>query len=325
MLAIPIYILILYAHDVAYTISRKSLTPTTMVTVAVVAAGAMGSAIGRRLSQHGCTVLTILEGRSDASRRRAADCGMEDVTFSYITEHADYLLSILPPSHAYSFAEHFLHKQTSTAGGLKRDKQDGLIFVDCNAVNPVTVKRIGDLFTGESTRFIDAGIIGGPPFEEYDPTIYASASDKDALEKFGYLSQYGLKISLIRGGNGVGDASALKMSYAGMTKGTTALYVTMILAAQASSPATTEALLHELRASQPEFLKRISRAIPSMLPKAYRWVGEMEEIAGFIESPERETYRGIAKLYQRIERSLEEEEAAGDIAVLKRFAEAASR
>ncbi|KAF9268777.1 hypothetical protein L218DRAFT_954216 [Marasmius fiardii PR-910] len=183
-----------------------------MVTVAVIAAGAMGSAIGRRLSQHGCTVLTILEGRSDASRRRAAECGMKDATYSYIREQADYLLSILPPSHAFSFAKQFL--QRSAAEGFNRKTEDELVFVDCNAVNPATAKQIGDLFSEESTRFIDAGIIGGPPTEEYDPTIYASASEKDALEKFGSLSQFGLKISLIREGGGIGDASALKMSYA---------------------------------------------------------------------------------------------------------------
>ncbi|KAF8828813.1 hypothetical protein HHX47_DHR3000364 [Lentinula edodes] len=129
--------------------------------------------------------------------------------------------------------------------------------------------------------FIDSGIIGGPPQDAYNPTFYASADDKDILLKFGRLSNFGLKISLLEEGAGIGDASALKMSYAGMTKGTTALFTTMILAAHASSPATAEALLHELSDSQPEFLRRITRTIPPMLPKAYRWVGEMEEIGSF--------------------------------------------
>ncbi|KAK1225279.1 hypothetical protein PQX77_011798 [Marasmius sp. AFHP31] len=290
-----------------------------MATVAVITAGAMGSAVGRKLVQHGCKVLTNLDGRTEASRRRAEECGMQEATYAQIHKEADYLLSILPPSHAFSFAESFL--QRSAAEGLDRKKESSLVFVDCNAVNPATVKRIGDLFGPKSIPFVDAGIIGGPPTDKYDPTFYASATDKEALERFGSLSQYGLKISLIKEGGGIGDASALKMSYAGMTKGTTALFATMILAAEASSPATTEALLNELRASQPEFLARISHAIPGMLPKAYRWVGEMEEIAGFIESPESETYRGISKLYERIERSLNENDEGGDIAVLRRFAE----
>lgn len=78
----------------------------------------------------------------------------------------------------------------------------------------------------------------------------------------------------------------------------------MILAAYQSSPATAEALIHELNASQPQVLGRLVKAVPGMIPKAYRWVGEMREISGFVGEGEGEIYEGIAKLYERVERSL---------------------
>lgn len=129
-------------------------------------------------------------------------------------------------------------------------------------------------------------------------------------------------------------------------KGTTGLFTTMILganpairvvlgtdsyseltllAAHASSPATADALLHELHASQPEFLKRITRSVPPMLPKAYRWVGEMKEIAEFVGEGEGETYTGISKTYKRIEKSLSDKGQGEDVEVLKRFVEEAKQ
>ncbi|KAF5345371.1 hypothetical protein D9758_008504 [Tetrapyrgos nigripes] len=273
-----------------------------MPTIAVVAAGAMGSAVARRLVQSGCTVLTNLDGRSEATRHRAQEAGMENASFSRIAAEADYLLSILPPRDAVSFAEKFLRESASA----RREKESPLVFADCNAVNPVTAKRIASLFSGSPMKVVDAGIIGGPPKDGYNPTFYASADEEDVLEGFGRLARYGLKISLLKHGEGIGDASALKMSYAGITKGTTALFTIMILAAQASSPATAEALKTELQASQPEVFARIQRSVPSMIGKAWRWVNEMEEIAGFIGA-EGEAYNGIAKIYERIAKNSGEE------------------
>jgi hypothetical protein len=93
----------------------------------------------------------------------------------------------------------------------------------------------------------------------------------------------------------------------------------MILAAHASSPATAEALLHELKASQPQVLGRLVKSVPGMVPKAYRWVGEMREISGFIGEGEGEIYEGIAKLYERIEASRQRD--GEDVRVLESFVE----
>ena len=78
----------------------------------------------------------------------------------------------------------------------------------------------------------------------------------------------------------VGAASALKMSYAGITKGFTALGATMMLAA--TSAGTADALIAEMKVSQPALLKWLTSQMPRMHSKAYRWVAEMEEIAAFV-------------------------------------------
>ena len=98
----------------------------------------------------------------------------------------------------------------------------------------------------------------------------------------------------------------------------------MHLAAHASSPATAEALVHELHSSQPQILQRITTSIPNMLPKAYRWVAEMEEISAFVGGDEGQIHQGLARLYERVERSLKEEREGGpaeDVKVLRGFVE----
>ncbi|EGN99614.1 hypothetical protein SERLA73DRAFT_179707 [Serpula lacrymans var. lacrymans S7.3] len=199
--------------------------------IAVVAAGAMGSAVAKRLTKAGCTVYTNMDGRSDASRQRALDAGMIDVPLSDIVRKASWILSILPPRDAFSFAEK-IRAETNSLIGDNGHLTESLVFADCNAVSPATVKRIAGLFESTSIKFIDAGIIGGPPTENYNPTFYASVDPKDekVLDEFTALSKYGLKVAPLKGeGAGIGDASALKMSYAGISKGTTGLLTAMVL------------------------------------------------------------------------------------------------
>ncbi|KAJ6593641.1 6-phosphogluconate dehydrogenase C-terminal domain-like protein [Mycena capillaripes] len=279
----------------------------------------MGSGVAKVLTRNGVKVLTNLDGRSDDTRRRAREAGMRDASLKEIGSTCDWVLSILPPSDAFSLAEKFLRE---SAASTRLAGTPAPIYVDCNAVSPATVRRIAALFTDSPSKFIDAGIIGGPPKDNYNPTIYASASEDSLLDSFVGLSKYGLKVSALKGeGAGIGDASALKMSYAGITKGTTGLFTTMILAAHQSSPATADALLQELSESQPAFLKRITGVIPPMVPKAYRWVGEMEEIASFVGEGEGDIYKGLAQLYSRIAQKGDGQ----DLEVLDKFVEDAKK
>ncbi|CAA7259186.1 unnamed protein product [Cyclocybe aegerita] len=127
-----------------------------MSVIALIAAGAMGAAVGRKLVEAGNTVLTNLEGRSDATRNRAAEAGMIDASWADIVQKADILLSIIPPREAMALAKRVLNEVTSTPTAEKQP----LIFADCNAINVDTVKTIAGLFADAAVVFIDGCIIG---------------------------------------------------------------------------------------------------------------------------------------------------------------------
>ena len=123
-------------------------------TIAILAPGAMGSAVARRLSEHGARVLTSLKGRSEATRKRAADAGMVGAEEDAIAD-ADIILSIVPPSEAVALAEWL------AALIVRREKKP--VVIDCNAVNVDTVQRIEEIIGSAQAPFVDAGIIGFPP------------------------------------------------------------------------------------------------------------------------------------------------------------------
>jgi F0F1-type ATP synthase membrane subunit c/vacuolar-type H+-ATPase subunit K len=147
--------------------------------------------------------------------------------------------------------------------------------------------------------------------------FYASG---DAAPKLERLNQLGLAVRVLDAP--IGAASALKMSYAGITKGLTGLGAAMMLGATRSGAAA--ALARELAESQPQLLAWLARQVPSMYPKAYRWVAEMEEIAVFAaaDPAAAQIYQGLARLYQR----LADRAAEGERAQLSAFcAKAAPR
>lgn len=272
-----------------------------MPTIAIIAQGAMGAGIARRLTAHGLRVLTSLEGRSAASAARAAAAGMEAVAPEALAQ-ADMLLSVLPPSEALALAER--------CAPLLRP---GQVYADCNAISPAMAGRIGAVLAPTGCAYVDAGIIGGPPREDgYTPKLYASGPHATRLAA---LEAHGLKVPVLDGP--IGAASALKMSYAGITKGLTAIGSAMVLAADRAGAAA--ALHAELSESQSALMPWLGRFIPSMFDKAYRWVGEMEEIADFLgeDRGEQAIYQGAAALYTR----LAEDHAGGgeEIAALRRF------
>jgi L-threonate 2-dehydrogenase len=185
--------------------------------VAVIAPGMMGSGVGGRLSQNGVEVRTLLAGRSEATITRAKAAGMTGVPDDQIAA-CDIILSIVPPGEALGLAEHLapaLH-----AVGKKP------VYVDCNALHPGTVLRIARVIEETGATFVDGGIIGGPPSPGNKGTrIYLSG---EAAPQVAVLQQYGLEMPVQPGP--IGAASAMKMSYAGITKGFTALGAAMMLA-----------------------------------------------------------------------------------------------
>jgi 3-hydroxyisobutyrate dehydrogenase-like beta-hydroxyacid dehydrogenase len=275
----------------------------TRPTIAVIAQGAMGSGVGGRLAENGVDVVTSLRGRSAASAERAAKARMRPVDDAQIAA-ADIILSILPPSEALPLAERLA---PALRGSPKKP-----LYVDCNAVSTDLVQRIGEVVGATGCPFADGGIIGGPPRAGYaGPAIYISGVPASALAP---LSAGGLKIRPIDGP--IGAASALKMAYAGISKGLTAIAAASILTAAKYGAA--EALHAELADSQKGVLTAITRSVPDMFNKAYRFVGEMEEIgAQSGRASIDKIYRGMAELYQELADDLKADEE--DIGALSAF------
>jgi 3-hydroxyisobutyrate dehydrogenase-like beta-hydroxyacid dehydrogenase len=246
----------------------------------------MGSAVARRLIEHGCRVITPLEGRSAASRERARAAGMQAVTHTEVAA-ADIVLSIVPPAVALRVA-------AELAPVLGAAARHGA-YVDCNAVSPATVSEIAALIAPTGWSFADAGIIGLPPLGAERTVFYAAGP---AAQRCAELGRCGLEVRVLAGP--IGAASALKMSYAGMTKGVTAICTAMILAAERAGAAP--ALRAELEQSRPELLAWSRATVPRMFPRAHRWVAEMDEIAEFAgdDAATQAIYAGIARLYARL-------------------------
>jgi 3-hydroxyisobutyrate dehydrogenase-like beta-hydroxyacid dehydrogenase len=247
----------------------------------------MGSAVAARLHERGAEVRTTLTGRSEASAARAAAAGMTGVVRdSELVEGVDIVLSIVPPGEAVALAERF----TPLFAAAKRKP----LYLDCNAVSPATAKRIAEVVAPSGAALVDGGIVGGPPKSGYGgPNIYVSGA---AAEAATLLRDYGLEIRVLDGP--VGAASALKLSYAGLTKGLTALGVAMFLGAAAAG--SDAALIAELGESQKEMLTWLRRQVPSSYSKAYRWIAEMQEIADFLEPNDAasQIYAGTAQIYE---------------------------
>ncbi len=277
--------------------------------VAVIAPGEMGSAVGRRLREHGARVVTSLKGRSAASIARAERAGLTPIdSDERLVDEAEFILSIVPPGEAMALAERL-------GPALARASRKP-VYVDCNAVAPATAQRIGERLAGAGCAYVDAAIIGPPPAAAARTVFYASGPAAGALMRLG---DRGLMVRVLDGP--IGAASALKMSYAGITKGLTALGAAMMLGAERGGAAS--ALRRELAESQPHLLAYLARQVPSMFPKAYRWVAEMEEIAAFLEGDAAapSIYRAIARLYARL---ADRPAADGELARLAEFCRAAA-
>ena len=271
--------------------------------VAVIAPGNMGAAVGKRLADHTVQVRTTLSGRSKASAERAIAAGMRTVPLEELTT-AQLLLSIVPPGAALALA-----RQLAPALSAAPNKP---VFVDCNAVSPTTAARIAAVVEATGAPFVDAGIIGPPPRPSGpQPSIYVSGPH---AARVSVLTAHGLDIRVLEAPNGA--ASALKMSFAGITKGVIAVATAMTLAATRAG--AQNELRKELADREPALLASLARKVPDMMPKAYRWVAEMQEISQFV-TPEAggEIYTGASQIYDRVARAMASD--APELEALRRF------
>lgn len=230
-------------------------------TVGLIAPGEMGAAVAGAITAE-ARVVWASHGRSDASRRRAEAAGIGDVgDVGALVTASDLILSVCPPHAAVEVAEEV------TAHGFRG------LYVDANAVAPQTARTIAATVARSGADYVDGGIIGRPPREAGTTRLYLAgqrAADAAALFDGGPLESPVLT-------GPVPAASALKMAYAGWTKGTAALLLSIrALAAESGVEAD---LLGEWARSQPALAERSEAAAASGTSKGWRWIGEMDEIA----------------------------------------------
>lgn len=256
-------------------------------TVAILSPGDMGAGIGGVLRRAGVDVITCLDGRSNLTRLRALEEGFREVGFmDDVVREAGMVLSVLPPGEAPALAGRVARSLERTGSKV--------IYVDCNAVSPGTVKGMEGVIRGAGSRFIDAGIIGGPPRGPDSGTrFFCSGPDTAAFEA---LRERGLDVRVV--GPEIGQASGLKMVYAASTKGTTALWTGLLATARALG--LQDALMRELESSR--IAAQVLRGIPSMPRRSRRWVAEMEEIAAtFAEAGlTPDLFTGAADIYREV-------------------------
>ena len=234
-------------------------------TVGLLSPGDMGHAVGAVLVQNGVRVITCLEGRSARTAGLAAEAGIENIpSYQALVKEAEIIISNLVPAEAKNAAMKIAQALEETG--------ETIVYTDCNAIAPQTVREIGEILTGAGSDFVDGGIIGGPPGPGIMNRIYASGPE---AEKFAGLAAYGLDIRVI--GPEIGQASGLKMVYAALTKGTSALALELLIAAKKMN--LYDALISEWEMSQADRYESFKRGLQSVPSKSRRWIGEMEEIA----------------------------------------------
>lgn len=237
----------------------------TIRTVALLGTGDMGHAVGRALLAHGHAVVTCLAGRGPRSRRLAAGAGIGEVAdLDTLMNRADLVLSILPPAAAVEAA--------ARAAESMRRAGAGPAYADCNAVSPATTREIAATVTGAGAVFIDCGIVGAPPGRAADPRFYVSGPNVGPM-----LALDGAGIAVKPVGSEIGRASAVKMCYAALTKGTFTLHTAVLVAAELLE--VSGELRDEFQFSQMDAYSRMRATVPRLPADAGRWIGEMEEIA----------------------------------------------
>jgi 3-hydroxyisobutyrate dehydrogenase-like beta-hydroxyacid dehydrogenase len=230
------------------------------MTIGILHPGEMGAAVAAAARQGDTRVCWASDGRSAASHRRAA--GLDDAgRLPVLVSRSDLVLSICPPHAALDVA------RAVAALGFAG------FYVDANAIAPATAREIAAVVAEPGATFVDGGIIGPPPERPGTTRLYLSGPD--AARVGAVLGRGPLEAIALAGPPGA--ASALKMAYAAWTKGSAALL--LAVRALAVAEGVDEALGAEWARSLPDLVARSEASARGSARKAWRFVGEMEEIA----------------------------------------------
>jgi 3-hydroxyisobutyrate dehydrogenase-like beta-hydroxyacid dehydrogenase len=271
----------------------------TNKTVALLHPGNMGTTIGVAAATSGARMAWVSESRSKASQDRARDARLRDVkTLANAVNESDVILSVCPPDAALDLARN-----------VAQHRFKG-IYVDANAVSRATAQQICEIVTRAGADFVDGGIIGSPVKRPGTTRMYLSG--EHAPEIAALFSDSMLDAKTI--GVEPGAASALKVAYAAWTKCTDALL--LAIRTFAAAEGVDQALLQEWAISQPDLERRSHQAAAVATPKAWRYVGEMKEIAATFEAAGLPAgfHNAAAEVCQRLARFKDQTDPAPAIA-----------
>lgn len=233
-----------------------------MTKIGILHPGDMGVSIAASAINSGYEVFWVSEGRSGKTRSRAEEHGLLEVdSLIQLCKTSEIVFSVCPPHAAEEVANSVIEH------GFKG------YFLDANAISPQRAKRIGEFMSANGVRFIDGGIIGGPAWKPKETILYLSGKDSNVIADC--LSNGPLETRII--GGEIGKASALKMCYAAYSKGTTALLAAIL--ATAESLGVRDELYKQWDADDPNFPEQANRRATRVTAKAWRFEGEMREIA----------------------------------------------
>ena len=261
--------------------------------IGLMSPGDMGSSVANFFVKAGFQVFSYLSDRSDLSRIRAKDSGIIDrESLESVVNEVDLFFSIIPPDKSVVIAK--------KVRDIALKNKLNFVYLDMNAISPKTSLKIDKIFKESKVSYVDGSIIGAPPRENFFPRFYVSGNNANKID---FLDGIGIEVRVLS--DQVGDASALKMAYASITKGTTALYAGALIVAKKTG--VYEHFIKELSESQENVLNTMKKSFPQVQSKAYRWIGEMLEISDtFTDSSiSGDFHKGAADTFDLISKEFE--------------------
>ncbi|MES2624189.1 MAG: DUF1932 domain-containing protein [Pseudomonadota bacterium] len=246
--------------------------------------GEMGISIAVAAMQNLPAVYWCSEGRSSATRKRAEQHGLTEIsTFAEFCKSCDVIIGVCPP-----------HAAAQQARTLIAQKFSGT-YVEANAIAPIKVQDIAEQLGTVGIHCIDGGIIGLPAWQQDSTWLYLSGTGAETVAQC--FAKGFLKTRIL--GPRVGDASALKMCFAAWNKGSTALLAAILGAAE--SHGVRADLEQQWDTFNPGFTQQTHKRISGTARKAWRFTGEMEEIAATLQQAGMppEFFLGAAEVYRR--------------------------
>lgn len=255
-----------------------------MTTLGVLHPGTMGAALAASAVRSGTRVVWASHERSRATAIRAQAAGADDVgSMDALCADSDIVMSICPPASA-----------EAVAAEVAAAKFVGT-YVDANAISPGRMAAINDLLSANGSSVVDGAVFGPPPWKTGTSRIYLAG---EAAAQVAALFSQGPVQPIVLDGS-IGSASALKMAYSASQKGLTAL--TALCIAMADRYGVEDLLATEWDRSEPGVTATARRRIAVAVPKAWRWIGEMQEVADTALSAGLPDgfHRAAAEVYER--------------------------